>query len=85
MNDNEAGFIVNPDIDPTATRAFINVDYEEFKPWTFKGVDVSIGEVTTRFPNLDEAYAFAHENAEIVLSSSSVDNYRQDIKTQSLN
>lgn len=80
MKDNDEVITIKPNADDDIVSAVVSVDYEEFKPWTFKGVDVTVGDDTTRFESLEEAYSFAHEKADIVLNSSSVGDYIEDRK-----
>ena len=69
--------------------AFISADYEEFRPETLRGFQVTIrnssdAEVASRsFNALEEADKFARKNADQVFYLSSVDNLSSDLKSQS--
>lgn len=58
---------------------FIGVDYDEFKPETFRAFFVRIGERETRFDDWESAVSFAEKSGNPVMRLSSVDNFASDL------
>jgi len=66
-------------------RAFVSVDYDEFKPETYRGVTVEGHDETKRFctenplQDVSDAYSYALEHFGLILSSSSVVHFSTDL------
>jgi len=60
--------------------AIVSVDYDDDRPETLRGFTVTLNGVESRFDTLDEAYGYAFGVALNVANSSSVDQYKADIK-----
>lgn len=61
---------------------YVSVDYEEFKPETFRGFVVAHGGESSRFDDWDAAVSHANSLSKRVLYMSSCDNYAADIKNR---
>ncbi len=76
--------VTGPRLVSDRTVAFIEADYQEFKPETFKGYTVRVGAgggPSKHFKTTDEAGDFARDQgAETVFLLSSCDNYESDRK-----
>lgn len=76
--------------EPSQRAAMIGVVYDEFKPETYKRIEVSIGGNVTPFTGhffaaYINASRFASENADETMHLSSVDDFAQDLQTQTDN
>ncbi|WP_421579739.1 hypothetical protein [Shinella sp. M31] len=60
--------------------AFISADYDEFKPETFRGYVVKLGDVKKTFRTLDEAATYADTLGVPYANLSSLDDYEIDQK-----
>lgn len=67
------------------TQAVIGVDYDEFKPETFRAFTVNFEGKEYRFLTMRKAVEFAGENADRVMYLSSVDNFTADLRQASKN
>lgn len=66
--------------DLSTAQAVIGVDYDEFKPETFRAFTVTLDGEEKRFRYFIQALRWAQENAESILFLTSFDNYEADLK-----